>query len=160
MYDPLGLEPNPICVGACTVAGGIIGGSAGYLGGGVGGGVAGGVGGSIFGPGGTLVGAGAGASAGASYLGAAGAAAGSAAGYGVGQALCPEEKECDPPKGTVCYIIDRVPPSKPHYPIDGSHYHLWKMNQAPNGDCFWNKIGASRTAPPGAIACPFARPPR
>jgi hypothetical protein len=73
---------------------------------------------------------------------------------------CPEKKECDPPKGTVCYIIDRVPPSKPHYPIDGSHYHLWKMNQAPNGDCFWNKIGASRTAPPGAIPCSFSRPPR
>ncbi|MFT3820164.1 MAG: RHS repeat-associated core domain-containing protein [Rubrivivax sp.] len=70
------------------------------------------------------------------------------------------DKECDPPKGTVCFMIDRVPPSKPHYPIEGSHYHLWRMNQSPDGKCFWNKIGASRTAPPGAIPCPFERPPR
>jgi RHS repeat-associated protein len=71
---------------------------------------------------------------------------------------CPEQ--CDPPKGTVCYMIDLVPPSKPHFPIPGSHYHLWQMNQAPNGKCFWNKLDASRSAPPGAIPCPFSRPPR
>ena len=78
-----------------------------------------------------------------------------------GEQNCPDD-ECDPPKGTICFIIDRVPPSKPHYPIPGSHYHLWQMNQAPNGKCFWNKLDpdASRTAPPGAIPCPFTRPKR
>ena len=71
--------------------------------------------------------------------------------------MCKDKPECDPPAGTICYFTDRVPPSKPHYPIPGSHYHLFQMNQAPNGKCFWNKIGASRTAPPGAIPCPFSR---
>lgn len=69
--------------------------------------------------------------------------------------------ECNPPKGTVCYIIDFVPPSKPHYPIPGSHYHLWVVNQNPKtGECFWNKLGVSRAAPPGAIPCAFERPSR
>jgi RHS repeat-associated protein len=72
--------------------------------------------------------------------------------------LC--KPDCNPPKGTVCFIIDRVPPSKPHWPIPGSHYHLWQMNQSPEGMCFWNKLGASRTAPPGAVPCPFTRPKR
>ena len=67
---------------------------------------------------------------------------------------------CDPPVGTVCFMIDIVPPSKPHYPIEGSHYHLFIMNQAPNGNCFWNKLGASSTAPPGAILYSFKRPRR
>ena len=67
---------------------------------------------------------------------------------------------CDPPVGTVCFMIDIMLPSKPHYPIEGSHYHLFIMNQAPNGNCFWNKLGASRTAPPGAIPCSFRRPKR
>lgn len=65
---------------------------------------------------------------------------------------------CDPPAGTVCFFIDRVPPSKPHYPLTGSHYHLYRVNQAPSGKCFWNYLGESKTAPPGAIPCPFARP--
>ena len=68
--------------------------------------------------------------------------------------------ECSPPKGTVCFFIDRVSSSKPHWPIEGSHYHLYQMNQAPDGKCFWNKLEDSATAPPGAIACPFARPKR
>jgi RHS repeat-associated protein len=74
--------------------------------------------------------------------------------------MCPPD--CNPPKGTVCFIIDRVPPSKPHRPITGSHYHLWQMNQTPTGMCHWNKLEpkASRTAPPGAIPCPFTRPKR
>jgi len=66
-------------------------------------------------------------------------------------------KDCDPPKGTVCFFIDRVPPSKPHFPIPGSHYHLFQMNQAPDGSCHWNYLGASATAPPGSIPCPFER---
>jgi hypothetical protein len=86
-----------------------------------------------------------------------GSGSGAGAGSGTGDKQC-----CTPPAGTICYIIDVVPPSAPHYPIVGSHYHLWMMNQAPDGRCFWNKIGggASKTAPPGAIPCPFSRPPR
>jgi hypothetical protein len=34
------------------------------------------------------------------------------------------------------------------------------MNQSPSGNCFWNKVGASPTAPPESIPCPFSRPPR
>ena len=35
-----------------------------------------------------------------------------------------------------------VPPSKPHYPFEGSHYHFYKANQ--NTDScryFWSKTG-------------------
>ena len=72
-----------------------------------------------------------------------------------------EEEGCNPPEGTIFYIIDRVPPSRPHFPIEGSHYHLWKMNRNPiTRQCHWNKMGASRMAPPGAMACPFERPKR
>ena len=95
-----------------------------------------------------------------------GAAIGAAVAFGLvlsipgdTQAQCPPA--CNPPKGTVCYIIDRVPPSKPHYPFTGSHYHLWQVNQVPStGKCFWNKLEDARVAPPGAIPCPFQRPPR
>nr|WP_314550334.1 RHS repeat-associated core domain-containing protein [uncultured Ottowia sp.] len=83
------------------------------------------------------------------------------AGYGIGTAIypyiepplssfidqCATLPVCEPSVGTVCFMIDIVLPSKPHYPIEGSHYHLFIMNQAPNGNCFWNKSGASRTTP-------------
>ncbi len=151
VYDPFGLEPHPGCVAACTFGGGIIGGFGGYLSGGL----LGGAGGTLVAPGVGTVG---GAIGGAGIGGAAGAIAGSAAGNAAGQALCPNNNpQCNPPAGTICYFIDRVPPSKPHYPLFGSHYHLYEMIQAPNGKCFWNKLKASRMAPPGAIPCPFAR---
>ena len=44
--------------------------------------------------------------------------------------------------GTTGYRLDMVPPSKPHYPFEGSHYHFYKANQ--NTDscrCFWSKAG-------------------
>ncbi len=108
------------------------------------------------------------------WAGPAGAVAGAGwAGWQIGSAVYPHISEplgdlidkvcppaCNPPKGTVCFMIDIVPPSKPHYPIPGSHYHLWQMNQTPSGQCFWNKLEASRSAPPGAIPCPFTRPSR
>ena len=46
------------------------------------------------------------------------------------------------PVGTIGYRLDLVPPSKPHYPFEGSHYHFYKANQ--NTDscrCFWSKAG-------------------
>ena len=46
------------------------------------------------------------------------------------------------PIGTIGYRLDMVPPSKPHYPFEGSHYHFYKANQ--NTDscrCFWSKAG-------------------
>ncbi len=44
--------------------------------------------------------------------------------------------------GTIGYRLDMVPPSKPHYPFEGSHYHFYKANQ--NTDScryFWSKTG-------------------
>ena len=67
-----------------------------------------------------------------------------------GTAKCNETK-CPPcktisgkivPVGTIGYRLDLVPPSKPHYPFEGSHYHFYKANQ--NTDscrCFWSKAG-------------------
>ncbi len=46
------------------------------------------------------------------------------------------------PVDTIGYRLDLVPPSKPHYPFEGSHYHFYKANQ--NTDscrCFWSKAG-------------------
>lgn len=88
VYDPFGLEPNPGCVAACTVGGGIIGGGLGYLGGGLLGGAAG----TLALPGGGTIG---GAIGGAGIGGAAGAAAGSTAGNAAGQALCPDQDDDD-----------------------------------------------------------------
>ncbi|GBQ70736.1 hypothetical protein AA15237_0925 [Komagataeibacter xylinus NBRC 15237] len=34
--------------------------------------------------------------------------------------------------------FDRVPPSKPHYPFTGNHYHYVVANKNPSGKCFWN----------------------
>ena len=96
VYDPFGLEPNPTCVAACTIGGGVIGGAAGYVGGGIVGGAIGGFVGSALGPGGTVAGGATGASEGSTAGGTAGAAGGATVGNAVGQALCPEEddKEC------------------------------------------------------------------
>jgi RHS repeat-associated protein len=158
VIDPLGLDPNNMCVAACTMAGVMAGGMLGEALGGIAGGAVGVALGTAGGPPGMAIGGASGASLGGAAGGAAGAAAGGAAGNAAGQALCPQS-ECNPPKGTVCFFIDLVPPSKPHYPIPGSHYHLYQMNQAPSGKCFWNSLGASATAPPGAIPCPFERTP-
>jgi RHS repeat-associated protein len=153
--DPLGLTPDLNCVAKCAAAGGM----AGSIIGGALGGAGGGLLCSPTGPG-AFGCAGAGGLAGAGK----GAAIGAGVGGILGNIICSDDtshEECDPPKGTICFITDRVPPSKPHYPIEGSHYHLWQMNQNPSsGKCFWNKLNASRTAPPGAIPCPFKRPPR
>jgi RHS repeat-associated protein len=60
---------------------------------------------------------------------------------------------CKPPVGTIAYRIDEVPPHKPHFPIEGTHVHLFRMNQNPNNcRCFWQKIDViSPPPPPGAV---------
>jgi RHS repeat-associated protein len=60
---------------------------------------------------------------------------------------------CIPPVGTIAYRLDRVPPSRPHWPFKGDHMTLYKMSQNPNsGYCFWSKIGVfAPPPPPGAI---------
>jgi RHS repeat-associated protein len=95
--DMLGLEPDQICVAACTLGGAIAGGVIGEVGGGVIGGVIGGAGGSLVAPGaGTIGGAAAGAAAGSQAGGAAGAAGGAAAGNAAGKAMCPDNNSrCD-----------------------------------------------------------------
>lgn len=67
------------------------------------------------------------------------------------------------PAGTIGYRLDKVPPSRPHYPYTGDHYNLSRANQNPNNcRCFWQPIGAADAAgglppPPGSIPIqPFA----
>jgi hypothetical protein len=81
-----------------------------------------------------------------------GADAGAAAGEKQG---CEQPcKACVPPLGTIAYRLDLVPPSKPHKPLTGTHWHLYKMNQIPkNCDCFWQslKIVGEGPPPPGTV---------
>ena len=95
MIDPLGLDPNQMCVAACTLIGAAGGGMLGEAGGAALGGVLGGLGGTAVAPGvGTVGGAIGGASLGGALGGAGGAAAGAAAGNAIGQAMCPDKPEC------------------------------------------------------------------
>ena len=94
VIDPLGLDPNQMCVAACTAIGISLGGAAGEIGGGIIGGALGGALGTAGGPAGTALGGGAGAAWGAAIGGAAGAGAGGAAGNALGQSMCPDKPEC------------------------------------------------------------------
>jgi hypothetical protein len=61
---------------------------------------------------------------------------------------------CVPPVGTIAYRIDVVPPSEPHYPYTGTHWHLYQMNQNPNNcQCFWKDLdqAGEGPTPPGAV---------
>ncbi len=66
-------------------------------------------------------------------------------------------KPCTPPVGTIATDVHSVPPSKPHYPIEGSHVHWFKMNQSPYPacKCFWKrnyqKPTPGNTTPPGTV---------
>ncbi|PIT08410.1 hypothetical protein BGI31_05545 [Snodgrassella communis] len=63
-------------------------------------------------------------------------------------AECKVKKKCPPCRtisgkivlvGTIGYRHDIVPPSKPHYPFLGDHYHLYKASQNPyECRCFWH----------------------
>jgi RHS repeat-associated protein len=66
---------------------------------------------------------------------------------------CPTGKcpPCKPPAGTVRYRFDQVPPSKPHFPFPGDHYHIYTMNQDPvSCRCSWSKVTTDKPPPPGA----------
>ena len=69
---------------------------------------------------------------------------------------CEKKKDCKPcipPVGTVAYRLDVVPPSTPHWPFKGTHWHLYEMNQNPNNcQCFWKDIGEGEgPVPPGSV---------
>jgi RHS repeat-associated protein len=96
----------------------------------------------------------------AQSLPAPGAGAASDAGDGVGDATkpdtCPPDKPCPPcrsvsgtiiPVGTIGYRLDILPENVVQHGIYGSHYNLYKANQAPRNSarpckCFWQPIGA------------------
>jgi len=40
-------------------------------------------------------------------------------------------RPCIPPAGTRMYRIDKVPPSDPHWPFEGTHTHHYVVNQSP-----------------------------
>ena len=65
----------------------------------------------------------------------------------------PECNPCDPPVGTKGYRFEQVPPGKPHWPISGSHVHVYEVNQSPiykGCRCFWKNmnITLSSDSPP------------
>lgn len=77
--------------------------------------------------------------------------------YEIAKDHCDKRKNCAPcvpPVGTIGYRLDIVPPSGPHYPYTGTHWHLYRMNQNPNNcQCFWDnlhQVGEGPT-PPGAV---------
>jgi RHS repeat-associated protein len=55
---------------------------------------------------------------------------------------------CVPPVGTIAYRVDTVPPSDPHFPFSGTHWHLYRMNQNPNNcQCFWQDLNQAGEGP-------------
>jgi RHS repeat-associated protein len=145
LVDPLGLWS---WTGIGAGVGGVVGG--------IGGALAGAGGGTVVAPGVGTIGAGV---EGGVVGAAAGAVAGAAVGAAIGNAIdwfkrnsCENGKNCAPcapPVGTISYRLDVVPPSKPHWPHTGSHYHVFQMNQNPNNcQCFWAPIGTTDGPPP------------
>lgn len=102
----------------------------------------------------------------AQSLPAPGAGAASDAGDGVGDATkpdtCPPDKPCPPcrtvsgmiiPVGTIGYRLDILPDNVLQHGIYGSHYNLYKANQAPRNSarpckCFWQSFGAVSASNP------------
>ncbi len=60
---------------------------------------------------------------------------------------------CSPPVGTIGYRQDTT---HGHYPFEGTHVHLYRMNQNPlNGQCFWQFLKVTAPPPPlGAVPMP------
>lgn len=59
---------------------------------------------------------------------------------------------CVPPVGSLRHRVDKVPPSRPHKPWPGTHWHIEQMQQAPAPacTCFWKEIANGQGAvPPG-----------
>jgi hypothetical protein len=77
-----------------------------------------------------------------------------AAALGVGYALSDTNKPCppcppDPPKE-----IDRVPPSAPHYPCPGDHWHYQRYNQNPQTcQCFLSGRLFGGCCPDPSVPC-------
>ena len=65
------------------------------------------------------------------------------------QSGCPP---CVPPVGSLRHRVDQVPPSRPHKPWPGTHWHIEQMQQAPAPacTCFWKEIANGQgPVPPG-----------
>ena len=102
----------------------------------------------------------------AQSLPAPGAGSASDTGEGVGDVTkpgtCPPDKPCPPcrtvsgmiiPVGTIAYRLDILPDNVRQHGIYGSHYNLYKANQAPRNSarpckCFWQPIGAVSASEP------------
>ena len=59
---------------------------------------------------------------------------------------------CVPPVGSLRHRVDQVPPSHPHKPWRGTHWHIEQMQQAPAPacTCFWKEISNGQgPVPPG-----------
>jgi RHS repeat-associated protein len=59
---------------------------------------------------------------------------------------------CVPPVGSLRHRVDQVPPSRPHKPWTGTHWHIEQMQQAPAPacTCFWKEIANGQgPVPPG-----------
>ncbi|GAA0695166.1 hypothetical protein GCM10009429_21910 [Dyella marensis] len=173
LVDPLGL--TSVCRAVLTTAGTICGGLAGSEVGGALGAGGGALVGSAVGPGGTIAGSVVGAGAGSTTGGVAGAIGGGIVGNAIADKMCDDNKPCSPcmmvdgtqvAVGTIGYRYDQVPPSEPHWPFTGSHYHLFVAKQNPNNcQCMWQPLKPKserviETPPPaGAIeAKPFVLP--
>lgn len=127
--------------------------------------------------GGTLVGAGAGTASGAATGAVVGPIVGGVAGAGVGgyvgHRICSGgTKTCTPPKSTPIPVppppltqptpcpacpapppiqVHRVPPSKPHFPCPGDHWHYFVYNQNPiTCQCFLQRKFGGCCGTPGA----------
>jgi hypothetical protein len=50
-------------------------------------------------------------------------------------------KPCIPPVGTIAGDVNKVPPSRPHWPLTVDHVHWYEMNQSPYPECrcFWKR---------------------
>jgi RHS repeat-associated protein len=69
------------------------------------------------------------------------------------RAKCQEGcQPCVPPVGSLRYRVDQVPPSRPHKPWPGTHWHIEQMHQvpAPACTCRWKEIANGQgPIPPG-----------
>jgi RHS repeat-associated protein len=74
---------------------------------------------------------------------------------------CPKRNclPCIPPVGTRAYRLNIVPPSKPHFPFTGTHWHLYEMHQNPNNcQCFWHDLDISGDGSPPPGTSPIMPP--
>jgi uncharacterized protein RhaS with RHS repeats len=64
-------------------------------------------------------------------------------------------RPCVPPVGSLRYRIDQVPPSRPHKPWPGTHWHIEQMQQRTEYTCEWKEIANGQgRVPPGVPEAP------